>query len=247
MTPEISNIGILTALAAGAISFLSPCVLPLVPAYVSYIAGNVTHANRPSRRARNQLSTFFLSLCFVLGFSTVFITLGASATALSRLLLAHRYEAGIIGGAIIMLFGIFMTGVVRMPWLERDMRYHGPVQRGRPFGAYVLGLAFAFGWTPCIGPVLGAILTVSAVSATASSGLALLTLYSIGLGLPFLFAALFAEGLAARLNGMRRSGRILQIAAGVVMILMGLAMVTGQLSSFAFWLLERFPIFGKIG
>lgn len=244
---EISNIGIITAFTAGAISFLSPCVLPLVPAYVSYIAGNVTETQGLSRRGRNRLPTIFLSLCFVLGFSTIFIALGASATALSRLLLAYRYEANIIGGGIIILFGVFMTGIVRLPWLDRDVRYHGSVQPGRPFGAYVLGLAFGFGWTPCIGPVLGAILTVSAVSATASSGVALLAIYSIGLGLPFLFAAFFTEGLASRLKRMRRYGRVLQAAAGVIMIAMGVTMITGQMSTFAFWLLERFPIFGKIG
>lgn len=244
---EISNIGIVTAFTAGAISFLSPCVLPLVPAYVSYIAGNTTSTHGRYRHARNRLPALFLSLCFVLGFSTIFIALGASATALSRLLLAYRDEANLIGGIIVILFGIFMTGIVRLPWLERDVRYHGPVQAGQPFGAYVLGLAFGFGWTPCIGPVLGAILTVSAVSTTASSGVALLTIYSIGLGLPFLFAALFTEGLASRLKSMRRSGRVLQTAAGVIMIAMGIAMVTGQMSTFAFWLLERFPIFGKIG
>lgn len=244
---EISSIGIVTAFTAGAISFLSPCVLPLVPAYVSYIAGNLTEAQGQSRRARHRLPTLVLSLCFVLGFSTIFIALGASATALSRLLLAYRDEANLIGGIIVILFGIFMTGIVRLPGLERDVRYHGPVQSGRPFGAYVLGLAFGFGWTPCIGPVLGAILTVSAVSATASSGVALLTIYSIGLGLPFLFAAIFTEGLASRLKSMRRYGRVLQTAAGVIMIAMGIAMITGQMSTFAFWLLERFPIFGKIG
>jgi cytochrome c-type biogenesis protein len=244
---EISNIGIVTAFTAGAISFLSPCVLPLVPAYVSYIAGNATPTHGLSRHAKNRLSTLFLSLCFVLGFSTIFIALGASATALSRLLLAYRDEANLIGGIIVILFGVFMTGIVRLRWLERDVRYHGHVQAGRPFGAYVLGLAFGFGWTPCIGPVLGAILTVSAVSTTASSGVALLTIYSIGLGLPFLFAALFTEGLTSRLKSMRRGGRVLQIAAGVIMIAMGIAMITGQLTTFAFWLLERFPIFGKIG
>lgn len=244
---DISSIGIFTVLAAGAISFLSPCVLPVVPAYVSYIAGNVMDANRSPLHPRGRLSTLFLSLCFVLGFSTIFVTLGASATALSRLLLAYRYEANIIGGAIIILFGVFMIGVVRLPWLERDMRYHGPVQSGRPLGAYVLGLAFGFGWTPCIGPVLGAILTISAVSATASSGVVLLSIYSIGLGLPFLFAALFTESLALRLKSMRKGGRVLQIAAGVIMVAMGLAMITGQMSIFAFWLLERFPILGTIG
>lgn len=182
---EISNIGILTAFAAGAISFLSPCVLPLVPGYISYIAGTSAGSGEPLRPSGGRLSTMLLSVLFVLGFSTIFVALGASATAISGLLLAYRYETNIVGGAIIIVFGVFTTGLVRLPWMERDVRFHGKVRGGRPLGAYLLGLAFGFGWTPCIGPVLGAILTVSALSATASDGIALLSIYSIGLGLPF--------------------------------------------------------------
>ncbi|MBE7184141.1 MAG: cytochrome c biogenesis protein CcdA [Methylobacterium mesophilicum] len=239
---EIANIGVPAALLAGMISFLSPCVLPLVPGYVSFIAGS---SNRLG--VRSKAGTAFVSLCFVLGFSTVFILLGASATAISGLLLSYRYEANIVGGAIIILFGIFMTGIVKLPWLERDLRYHGAIEGGKPTGAYVLGLAFGFGWTPCIGPILGAILTMSATVDGAMSGVALLSIYSLGLGLPFLATALFADVLTARLRKVRRLGRILHVAAGVVMILMGIAMITGQMSAFAFWLLERFPVFGRIG
>lgn len=244
---EISNIGILSALAAGAISFLSPCVLPLVPGYVSYVAGNSAGLGGSHRPAGRRLSALLLSIWFVLGFSTIFIGLGASATVLSRLLLAYRYEANILGGAIIIVFGLFMTGLIRLPWLQREFRLHGSMPGGRPFGAYVLGLAFGFGWTPCIGPVLGAILTVSATSATASSGMALLSIYSVGLGIPFLLSALFTDSLAIRLKGMKRAGRLLHIAAGLIMIGMGVAMMTGTMSAFAFWLLEQFPILGKIG
>ncbi len=242
---EISNIGITAAVAAGAVSFLSPCVLPLVPGYVSYIAGNSRRG--PDTAAPDRLGIALLGLCFVLGFSTVFVALGASATALSRLLRAYSYEAGIVGGALVILFGVFMTGLVKLPWLQRDVRYHGNVSGGGPIGAYLLGLAFAFGWTPCIGPILGAILTVSAVSATATDGIVLLSLYSLGLGIPFLLAAIFTQTLMGSLPRMRRAGRVLQIAAGGIMILMGLAMMTGQMTRFAFWLLERFPAFGSIG
>ena len=244
---EISNVGVLTALAAGAISFLSPCVLPLVPGYVSYVAGNTAVVAGPSGSVASRLSTLLLSTYFVLGFSTIFVALGASATAISQLLLSYRYEANILGGAIIIIFGLFMTGLVRLPWLQRDMRFHGQIAGGRPLGAYILGLAFGFGWTPCIGPVLGAILTVSALSATASSGIILLGIYSVGLGVPFLLSAMFADGLASRLKAMRRTGRLLQIGAGSIMAAMGVAMITGQMSAMSFWLLERFPIFGRIG
>jgi cytochrome c-type biogenesis protein len=244
---EISNVGILTALAAGAISFLSPCVLPLVPGYISYIAGNTTVAERSSETVSSRFSAVFLSAWFVLGFSTIFVALGAGATAASQFLLSYRYETNILGGAIIIVFGVFMTGLLSLPWLQREFRFHGDPGGGRALGAFVLGLAFGFGWTPCIGPVLGAILTVSALSSTASNGIALLAIYSVGLGVPFLLAALFTEGLAKRLQGMKRTGRLLQIAAGAVMVVMGVAMMTGTMSTFSFWLLEQFPILTKIG
>nr|WP_153323616.1 cytochrome c biogenesis protein CcdA [Sinorhizobium meliloti] len=237
----------MTALAAGAISFLSPCVLPLVPGYISYVAGNAAVAGRANRSVGSRLSTLLLSTWFVLGFSSIFVALGASATAVSRLLLAYRYETNILGGAVIILFGLFMTGIVRLPRLQQEFRFHSCLTGGRPLGAFVLGLAFGFGWTPCIGPVLGAILTVSALSSTASSGIALLSIYSVGLGAPFLLSALFTETLAKRLKGMKRTGRLLQIAAGAIMIAMGVAMMTGTMTTFSFWLLEQFPILSKIG
>jgi cytochrome c-type biogenesis protein len=242
---EISNIGILTAFAAGAVSFLSPCVLPLVPGYISYVAGSAEPAGPVS--SRRLFPTFLLSICFVLGFSTIFIALGASATGLSHLLLFYRYEASIIGGSIIILFGLLTTQLVRIPWLQREFRIHGPIKGGGPIAAYTLGLAFGFGWTPCIGPVLGAILTVSAVSATSSNGVALLGIYSLGLGLPFLLSALFMDRLTTSLKSVRWTGRLLQLGAGGVMVVMGAAMITGRLSDFSFWLLDQFPILTKIG
>jgi cytochrome c-type biogenesis protein len=140
-----------------------------------------------------------------------------------------------------------MTELVPIPWLNQEHRFHSTTRGGRPFGAYVLGLAFGFGWTPCIGPILGAILTVSALSSTAANGIALLAIYSVGLGVPFLLSALFLERLTKSLKAMRRTGRVLQIAAGGIMIVMGAAMITGQLSAFSFWLLDQFPILTKVG
>ena len=244
---EISNIGLLTAFAAGAISFLSPCVLPLVPGYVSYVAGGAIPRDSGGSALALRLPAVGLSLCFVLGFSTVFVLLGASATALGQLLLNYRYELNIVGGVIVILFGLFLIGLIRPTWLMREFRLHAAIAGGRPFSAYVLGLAFAFGWTPCIGPILGAILTVSAASATVSGGVALLATYSLGLGVPFLLAALFTDSLMARLKAMGRIGWLLQLAAGAVLILMGLAMVTGQLTAFSYWLLETFPVLNRIG
>lgn len=240
-----TEIGILAAATAGMVSFLSPCVLPLVPGYVSYVSGAaVTGAEGASSMRLRALPP---SLSFVLGFSTVFVTLGASATVISRILLSYRFETNLIGGAIVILFGIFATGLVPMPWLERDVRYHGDLPRGSLPGAYVLGLAFGFGWTPCIGPVLGAILTISAASATVNAGIILLAAYSLGLGIPFLLSALFTGSLIRRMKAMRRTGRMLKFAAGGVMIAMGLAMMTGYMTMFSYWLLETFPILSTIG
>ena len=241
----ISEIGLIAAFAAGMISFLSPCVLPLVPGYVSYVSGSVALNSSPSSPAR--WSALLPSLCFVLGFSSVLVALGASATLLSRVLLSYRYETNLIGGAIIILFGVFTTGLVPMRWFERDVRYHGQLPSGKLLGAYVMGLAFGFGWTPCIGPVLGAILTVSAASTTAYAGIVLLAAYALGLGVPFLLSAAFTDGLMRRMGAMRRAGRFLKIGAGAVMIAMGIAMVTGYMSVMSYWLLENFPIFSTIG
>lgn len=245
--PEISNIGVLAAFAAGIISFLSPCVLPLVPGYVSYVAGRTGVSVPAGGAGAGGWSAVGLSLCFVLGFSSVFVVLGASATALGRLALGYRTELNLVGGVVVILFGLFLVGLVRPLWIMREHRFHADVPGGRAMSAYILGLAFAFGWTPCIGPILGAILTVGATSATVADGVALLAIYSLGLGVPFLLAALFTDSLTRRLKAMRRVGSMLQIAAGGIMVLMGAAMITGRMSAFSFWLLERFPIFTQIG
>lgn len=245
---DISSIGLLTAFIAGAISFLSPCVLPLVPGYVSYIAGRpVQGGTHGGGVVALRLPAVGLGLCFVLGFSTVFIVLGASATALGQLMLKYRYELNIVAGTIVILFGLFLIGIVRTSWLQRDLRFHLNIPGGGPASAYLLGLSFAFGWTPCIGPILGAVLTMSAASATVKGGVVLLAVYSLGLGVPFLLAAIFTDTLVARLRSMSRVGRVLQIAAGALLIVMGVAMITGYLSAFSYWLLEMFPALGRIG
>lgn len=240
----VSGIGLLTSFGAGVISFLSPCVLPLVPGYVSYVAGD---ALTLSEEPPGKLAALGLSLCFVLGFSTLFVLLGASATSIGQLLLSYRYEANLVGGAIVTLLGLFMMGLAEIPWLQREFRMHVDLGGGRPLAAYVIGIAFAFGWTPCIGPVLGAILTTSAVAATVFQGVVLLSFYSLGLGLPFLAAAVFTDSLMRRIGIFRRLGRSLQLAAGAVVTAMGVAMVTGDLTSFSYWLLDTFPILARLG
>jgi cytochrome c-type biogenesis protein len=172
---------------------------------------------------------------------------GASATSLGQLLLAYRYEANLGGGVVVIVLGLFMMGLARLPWLQREFRLHPNFAGGRPLAAYFIGLAFAFGWTPCIGPVLGAILTTSAVSATVTQGVVLLSLYSLGLGLPFLAAALFTDSLISRLRVLRRLGRSLQLGSGAVVTAMGVAMLTGELTTFSYWLLDTFPILTRLG
>ncbi len=244
---SVSIFALLTSFGAGIVSFLSPCVLPLVPGYVSYVAGQSFDGRASEAAPPKTLAALRLSVFFVLGFSTVFVILGASATALGQLFLSYRYEANLTAGAVVIVFGLLMMGLIRWPWLQQDFRLHLDLPGGRPVAAYVLGLAFAFGWTPCIGPVLGAILTTSAVSATVSQGMVLLSVYSLGLGLPFLAAAAFTDGLFGRLRILGRAGRFLQIGAGSVVVGMGLAMITGQLTAFSYWLLETFPAFARIG
>lgn len=240
---DISVLGAAAALLAGAISFVSPCVLPLVPGYVSYIAGRSAASERPPSRAH----VVWLSLCFVLGFSTIFVLLGASATAAGQALLRWRYELNFVGGAIVILFGLFTIGAARISILERDVRFRFDMAGGGAVGSYVLGLAFGFGWTPCIGPILGAILTASATSSTVEQGVLLLGIYSAGLGVPFLIVGGFTDALAGKLRRLGRIGRRLHQAAGGVMVLMGVAMMTGQITALSYWLLDAFPALGRIG
>src|SRR5579864_5606470 len=244
---SVSIFALLTSFAAGLVSFLSPCVLPLVPGYVSYVAGQSLNEVASGDDARTKFTVLGLGICFVLGFSTVFVILGASATALGQLFLSYRYEANLVAGALVIVFGLFMTGLIPWPWLQRDLRFHLALRGGHPVAAYALGLAFAFGWTPCIGPVSGTILTAGAVSATVSQGIVLLSCYSLGLGLPFLAAAVFTNRLLGRLKALGPIGRSLQIGAGGLVVGMGVAMITGQLTVFSYWLLETFPAFARIG
>lgn len=243
---DAAAIGVLAAFAAGIVSFLSPCVLPLVPAYVSYIAGE-SYQRRRHLHAQERLAALGLSAFFVAGFSAVFIALGASATAFGQLFLRYRYEANLVAGVIVIVFGLFMLGLWRwVPWLLRDLRLHPRLHGANPLAAFVLGVAFAFGWTPCIGPVLGAILTVSAAG-TSASGVGLLAAYALGLGVPFLLAALFADRAAKVLGKLRGIGAALQIGGGLVLVAFGVAMITGWVSVIAIWLLDAVPALGRLG
>jgi len=244
---EVSPIGLAGTFLAGIVSFLSPCVLPLVPGYVGYLVGQSAPGRhvRPHRAHRRRV--LVLSAFFVAGFSSVFVALGASATMLGQLLLHYRHAASVVGGSVIVVFGLLMTGLLPLRLLQRDFHLPFHISGGTPVSAYVVGLAFGFGWTPCIGPVLGAILTLSAISSSVAAGVLLLATYSLGLGIPFLLAATFTDRLVARNREAKRIGRFLYLIAGAIMIVTGIAIISGHLSMFAIWLLQAFPILGKVG
>ena len=244
---DIHGIGVAAAFAAGVVSFLSPCVLPLVPAYVSYIAGVSVDELAGNGQRPRRCSAVFASGLFVLGFSTVFVLLGAGATAAGDFLLRHGDLFLQIAGFVVVVFGAAMTGLFRLPLLQRDFRFHLHVPGGRPGSAYVLGAAFGFGWTPCIGPVLGSILAIAAAGNSVGGGMALLAIYALGLGVPFLAAAAFTGLFLRHRRGMGRFGRRLQVVAGAVLVAMGIAMITGDLPRAAFWLLETFPGLAALG
>ena len=202
---------------------------------------------RSRLHVEERIAALGMSAFFVAGFSVVFIALGASATAVGRLFLHYRYEANVVAGVIVVVFGLFMLGLWRwLPWLLRDLRMHPRLHGGNPVAAFVLGVAFAFGWTPCIGPVLGAILAVSAAG-TSASGVGLLSAYALGLGAPFLLAALFADRAAKVLGRLRGFGAALQIGGGLVMVVFGVAMIAGWVSVAAIWLLDAVPALGRLG
>lgn len=237
------------AVAAGLISFLSPCVLPLVPAYISFVAGTSLDqvvgdkADDPAMTRR----VFVSALAFVIGFSTVFILLGASASALNRLLVTHIDLLSKIAGAVIVLFGLHMMGLVKIPLLYREARLN---TIGRPtslVGAYLIGLAFAFGWTPCIGPVLATILTVAASREDLGYGVALLATYALGLGIPFLLAALAVRPFMRFLQKFRRHIRKVEIVAGALLAVTGILIFTSSLGQFSYFLLEVFPWLATLG
>ena len=238
---DLSLIGILIAFAAGVISFLSPCVLPLVPGYVSYIAGGSLEDLTENPSASRRMRAIYLSLFFVLGFSLVFIALGASASAVGEFLLSNKRLFENIAGAVIIVFGLYLMGLLKIPFMSREMRFVSRAAGGHPASAALLGTAFAFGWTPCIGPVLGGILTMSANTNEVGAGMVLLAFYSLGLGLPFLLAAAFTGFFLNSMKTMRRVSRPFQILAGTIMVLMGIALITGYLTSLAYWLLELVP------
>lgn len=241
------DVSILAALFAGLISFLSPCVLPLVPPYLVYLAGASLERLADAEPEPQVRRRAVLAAClFVAGFSTVFIALGASATLIGSLLRAYSDVLSTVAGIAIIIMGLHFLGLTRIDFLLREKRL-GMAKPIGLWGAYVMGLAFAFGWTPCIGPILAAILAVAASEATVAKGAGLLAVYSLGLGIPFVLAAFAAEPFAAFLSRFRSHMQKVEMAMGALLVLTGIMFLTGSISTMSFWLLETFPALGRIG
>jgi cytochrome c-type biogenesis protein len=242
-----ADVTVLAALLAGLVSFLSPCVLPLVPPYLVYLAGTSLERladAEPAPRVRRD--TVLAAVLFVAGFSTVFVALGASASVIGAMLRYYSYELSIVAGIAIIVMGLHFLGLTPISFLNRQARLDAPKPVGL-WGAYVMGLAFALGWTPCIGPILAAILAVAASQATVAKGAGLLAVYSLGLGLPFIIAAFAIEPFAAFLARFRAHLAHVERVMGGLLVLTGIAFLAGFFTQLNTWLIETFPALQTIG
>lgn len=233
------------ALLAGIVSFLSPCVLPIVPPYLAYMSGvsinDLSEGKAQSRKA------ILPALFFVMGLSTVFLFLGFTASAIGAMFLQYQNWFNTVAGILVMIFGAHFIGVYRIGFLDREARIDAGDRGGSSFGAYILGLAFAFGWTPCIGPQLGAILSLAASEASVTRGTLLLAIYALGLGVPFLLVAAFLPRLTGVMGWMKRHMEQIERVMGLLLWTIGLLMLTGGFSAFSYWLLETFPSLALLG
>ena len=243
---EITYIG---ALIAGLLSFVSPCVLPLIPAYISFLGGAslAQLTEEDGIDAATQKRVFYAAIAFVLGFSPVFIALGATATAISALIAQNSLLLGQIAGVIIVIFGLHYMGVFRIGFLNFEKRFHLENNPAGLAGSYILGLAFAFGWTPCVGPILASVLMVAASGDSIGYGISLLAVYAAGLGIPFLVAAFAVKPFMKFLSRFKSQMRKVELSIGGLLIVTGIAIFTGELAEAANWLLETFPVFTQVG
>lgn len=246
MGVEVSFLG---AFLAGVLSFLSPCVLPLVPPYLCFLAGSTLEELTGEQQGDPALgvTTFVSALMFVMGFSAVFVALGASASWLGNLLYEHLSLLGQIAGVAIIVMGLHFLGVFRFAFLNREARYHHATRPAGPLGAFAIGLAFAFGWTPCIGPILGAILGIAASEDDIGYGAGLLAVYSAGLGLPFLLAAFAIKPFLNFMKNFRQHLGRVEKTIGGLLVVTGVLFLSGAFTTFSFWLIELFPALGRIG
>ncbi|HEX6465519.1 MAG TPA: cytochrome c biogenesis protein CcdA [Vicinamibacterales bacterium] len=225
------NVTLLAAFAAGFLSFVSPCVLPLIPGYISFVSGvSLDEMRGDAALASSRLQVFITSLAFVIGFSLVFVALGASATAVGKFLFARLPLFSKIAGAVLIVFGLHMMGVFRLAFLETEKRVHSQRKPAGPLGAVLVGVAFAFGWTPCIGPILGGILAIAGSKNSVAEGVTLLAVYSLGLGIPFLLTSLAINQFFGAAKRIRRYYHAIELASGALLIVIGVLIISGELT-----------------
>jgi cytochrome c-type biogenesis protein len=238
------NVTLLAAFAAGFLSFVSPCVLPLIPGYISFVSGiSVEEMRSDATPATSRLQVFLTSLAFVIGFSIVFVALGASATAIGKLMFAKLPLLSKIAGAVLIVFGLHTMGLFRLAFLETEKRVHAQRKPAGPLGALLVGVAFAFGWTPCIGPILGGILAIAGSKSSVGEGITLLAVYSLGLGIPFLLTSLAINQFFGAAKRIRRYYHGIELASGALLIVIGVLIVTGQLTIITRYLQPYLPTF----
>jgi cytochrome c-type biogenesis protein len=234
---------------AGLVSFLSPCVLPLVPPYLSYLGGTTIDELAAEEGVPRHVwrRVIVAALLFVLGFTTVFVGLGAGASLFGQLIQTYKRELEIIAGLVIILFGLHFLGILRINLLYKEARYHGTHHHGVSYiGSYVIGLAFAFGWTPCIGPILATVLALAANEGSLTTGVKLLAVYSLGLGVPFILAAVAIGPFLGFMQKFRRHLDKVEKAMGAFLVLTGLLFLTGSINWFGSWMLDNFPGLARI-
>lgn len=235
----------MVALTAGILSFLSPCVLPILPPYLAYMSGVSIGELANNKRAGGKV--LLTALFFVLGLSTVFLFLGFTASIFGAFFIQNQSVFNLLAGLLVMTFGAHFVGAIRLPFLDREMRIDAGDRGGSAIGAYFLGLAFAFGWTPCIGPQLGAILSIAASEANVGRGTFLLAIYATGLGVPFLLVAAFFPRMQGLMNWMKRHMNRIEKINGLLLWTIGLLMITGGFSVMSYWLLENLPFLAGLG
>ena len=239
-----TDVSLIAAFAAGFLSFVSPCVLPLIPGYISFVSGvSVEEMRADAAPATSRVQVFFTSLAFVLGFSLVFIALGASATAIGKFLFTKLPLLSKIAGVILIIFGLHTMGVFRLAFLETEKRVHSQRKPAGPLGAMLVGVAFAFGWTPCIGPILGGILAIAGSRNSVNEGITLLAVYSLGLGIPFLLTSLAINQFFGAAKKIRRYYHAIELTSGALLVVIGLLIMTGQLTLIVRLLQPYLPVF----
>jgi cytochrome c-type biogenesis protein len=238
----VSNLNLAVAFTAGVLGFFSPCVVPLIPGYISFVSGVSLWEVPPAERRRHLGRVLLATIVFILGFSVIFTALGASASSLGAFVISNRLLLTRIGGVLVILLGLAMLGVITIPGFAREHRFRMTRRPGGVLGAFPIGMAFGFAWTPCVGPVLGAILTLAAITQRAADGALLLFAYSLGLGIPFLVAAVLVTTTLDAFRSLGRYGRVVETASGAFLVIMGGALLFDLVFRLNAWILQIFPV-----